>query len=84
MKRFLKFLVLFVCLFLSGVLVAGEVKHQSFHSKTLNRDYVYNIYLPDGYQSSGLRYPVFYMALRKFQLEFVKLRIFDGDHNFDA
>lgn len=61
MNRLLKSLVLLVSLTLSGVLFAGEVQHQSFHSKTLNRDYVYNIYLPDGYQTSGMRYPVFYL-----------------------
>jgi len=61
MIRLLNSLVLLVSLSLTSVLFAGEVQHQSFHSKTLNRDYVYNIYLPDGYQTSGLRYPVFYL-----------------------
>lgn len=46
---------------LVGCLQASEVRHMSFKSETLGRDYVYNIYLPDGYQSSGLNYPVLYL-----------------------
>ena len=42
-------------------LFASEVVHQQFHSDTLGRDYVYNIYLPDNYQTSTLRYPVLYL-----------------------
>ena len=48
-------------LLLTGMLQASEVRHVSFQSETLGREYVYNIYLPDGYQRSGLRYPVLYL-----------------------
>lgn len=33
----------------------------SFHSQTLGRDWSYNVYLPDGYDHSDLRYPVLFM-----------------------
>jgi len=40
---------------------AGQVLARSFHSPTLGRDWRYNVYLPDGYDHSDLRYPVFFM-----------------------
>ncbi len=40
---------------------ASDIVHSAFSSNTLNRDYVYNIYLPDGYGSLALRYPVLYL-----------------------
>lgn len=45
----------------STAVLASEVQHHSFHSPTLQREYVFNIYLPDGYQTSDLRYPVLYL-----------------------
>ena len=48
-------------LLLIGVLQASEVRHLSFQSETLGREYVYNIYLPDGYQDSAVSYPVLYL-----------------------
>lgn len=58
LRIFTAFLVL---LCLSAGASASEVVHQTFPSQTLGRDYVYNIYLPDGYGDSGLRYPVLYL-----------------------
>ena len=58
---FRRFFILFVTMLLAGVLQASEIRHMSFQSETLNREYVYNIYLPDGYQDSGLSYPVLYL-----------------------
>jgi S-formylglutathione hydrolase FrmB len=40
---------------------AGTVVSQKFASPTLGRDWVYNVYLPDGYDTGKLRYPVMYL-----------------------
>ncbi len=40
---------------------AGEVTLRSLKSKALNADYRFTIYLPDGYESGRLRYPVLYL-----------------------
>jgi enterochelin esterase-like enzyme len=40
---------------------AGQVLAHSFHSPTLGRDWRFNVYLPDGYDRSDLRYPVLFM-----------------------
>jgi enterochelin esterase-like enzyme len=40
---------------------AGTITHHSFDSATLDRVYKYNIYLPDGYESDNLAYPVLYL-----------------------
>ena len=39
----------------------GEIQQAKFASATLGRDYHYYIYLPAGYETSGKRYPVFYL-----------------------
>jgi enterochelin esterase-like enzyme len=39
----------------------GQVLAYNFHSQTLGRDWRYNVYLPDGYDHSNLRYPVLFM-----------------------
>jgi enterochelin esterase-like enzyme len=46
---------------LPASLKAGQVLAYSFHSQTLGRDWRYNVYLPDGYDHSNLRYPVLFM-----------------------
>lgn len=61
MIRLLKILISLLCVIVTTALTASEVVHQTFESKTLDRDYVYNVYLPDGYDNSGLRYPVLYL-----------------------
>jgi enterochelin esterase-like enzyme len=40
---------------------AGVIVTREFDSPTLGRKWAYNIYLPDGYESSSLRYPVLYL-----------------------
>lgn len=53
-------------LLLGGDAVAGTIAHYSFPSETLGRDYAYNIYLPDGYETSGLSYPALYLLHGSF------------------
>jgi S-formylglutathione hydrolase FrmB len=40
---------------------AGTIVSQHFQSAALGRDWTYNVYLPDGYDSGKIRYPVFYL-----------------------
>jgi S-formylglutathione hydrolase FrmB len=40
---------------------AGELQHKSVASSALKRDMSYTVYVPDGYQSSDLHYPVLYL-----------------------
>ena len=40
---------------------AGELRAAHFHSAALDRDWDYNIYLPDRYSETDLRYPVLYL-----------------------
>jgi len=57
----LRLSLFFLGLAVTGSLQSSEILHQSFHSSSLSRDYVYNIYLPDGYSESRLSYPVLYL-----------------------
>ena len=41
--------------------MAGEVTLRSFNSKAMNAEYRYTVYLPDGYESNRLRYPVLFL-----------------------
>lgn len=41
--------------------VAGEITAHQFASETLDRNYAYTIYLPDGYEQNELHYPVMYL-----------------------
>jgi S-formylglutathione hydrolase FrmB len=61
MNRLLTSLAFGLSLLFATPLLASEVVHQGFPSATLHREYVFNIYLPEGYASSGLRYPVTYL-----------------------
>ena len=45
----------------SGRVAAGEIVQRDFPSALLHRDWGFALYLPDGYASSGLRYPVLYL-----------------------
>lgn len=45
----------------ASLVEAGTIASREFASPTLNRSFVYNVYLPTGYESSGLRYPVLYL-----------------------
>lgn len=40
---------------------ASTILHESLASPTLGRDYLFTVYLPDGYETSGLVYPVVYL-----------------------
>jgi enterochelin esterase-like enzyme len=40
---------------------AGQLVSAQFRSPALGRDWVYNVYLPDGYETGRLRYPVLYL-----------------------
>jgi enterochelin esterase-like enzyme len=46
--------------------IGGTISHYSFPSETLGRDYAYNIYLPDGYETSGFTYPTLYLLHGSF------------------
>jgi enterochelin esterase-like enzyme len=54
-------LSLLTSMILAATLNAGQVLAYGFHSQTLGRDWRYNVYLPDGYEHSDLRYPVLFM-----------------------
>ncbi|MEP3274875.1 MAG: alpha/beta hydrolase-fold protein [Stappiaceae bacterium] len=56
------FLALFLLpSFLTELGNAGEIEGRSFYSRTLDRVYPYQIYLPTGYDSGRGRYPVLYL-----------------------
>jgi enterochelin esterase-like enzyme len=40
---------------------ASQLVSEHFRSPALGRDWVYNVYLPDGYETGRLRYPVLYL-----------------------
>lgn len=46
---------------LAGQSIAGTITHRSFESGVLERQYAYNVYLPDDYATSKLAYPVLYL-----------------------
>ncbi len=45
----------------SSAVLAGEITAHRFASDTLDRDYPYTIYLPDGYEEDDLHYPALYL-----------------------
>ncbi|MDQ3398937.1 MAG: esterase family protein [Deinococcota bacterium] len=45
----------------STTALAGRIMTEEFSSSTLGRTWMYNVYLPDGYNSSNLEYPVIYL-----------------------
>lgn len=48
-------------LLLSSAAFASEVLTREFRSNTLGREWKYEVYLPTGYETSRLRYPVLYL-----------------------
>ncbi len=40
---------------------AGAITHHNFESTELGRSFAYNLYTPEGYENSGLHYPVLYL-----------------------
>ncbi|HEY5760286.1 MAG TPA: alpha/beta hydrolase-fold protein, partial [Steroidobacter sp.] len=61
-KRMWRSWLLAACtLLLSTAAFASEVVTREFKSKALGRDWKYEVYLPSGYESSRLSYPVLYL-----------------------
>ncbi|QTF92231.1 alpha/beta hydrolase-fold protein [Halomonas sp. BM-2019] len=58
--------VILTLLLLAGQALASQVSHHRFYSQTLERDYPYTLYLPEGYHDSGLDYPVIYLLHGSF------------------
>ena len=52
---------LLISLFLSTPGRAGVIIKDKLPSLIMAREYIYTIYLPDGYETSNLRYPVLYL-----------------------
>lgn len=46
---------------LSSPALAGTIVSRTFASVSLQRDWTYNLYVPDGYEESALLYPVLYL-----------------------
>jgi len=57
----MKLLFALIALLLSLPATAGVVVTREFDSPALQRTWTYAVYLPDGYDSSTLRYPVLYL-----------------------
>ena len=57
----MKLLLAFLALVLSLPATAGVVVSREFDSRALQRKWTYAVYLPDGYETSTLRYPVLYL-----------------------
>jgi enterochelin esterase-like enzyme len=59
--RWLTSLTFTLSILFSVVAAAGTITTEEFESETLGRTWAYNIYLPSGYESSNLEYPVIYL-----------------------
>jgi S-formylglutathione hydrolase FrmB len=57
----MKLLFAFIAVLLSLPATAGIVVTREFDSPALQRKWTYAVYLPDGYDTSTLRYPVLYL-----------------------
>jgi enterochelin esterase-like enzyme len=60
-RTLLRWLLLAIVAVAAPLALAGEVTLRSFGSKAMNADYRYTIYLPDGYESGRLPYPVLFL-----------------------
>ncbi len=56
-----RFVWAFIALFAWHAAIAGEIRNESFASAALGHSMRYAIYLPDGYASGQLHYPVLYL-----------------------
>lgn len=54
-------IVALLCLFYVHQAFAGEIRREMLASKHLAQDLPFLVYVPDGYASSGLNYPVLYL-----------------------
>jgi S-formylglutathione hydrolase FrmB len=61
LRRALAPLFAAAALLLSLTAIAGTVVEREFRSAALDRDWKYAVYLPDGYDSAALTYPVLYL-----------------------
>jgi enterochelin esterase-like enzyme len=57
----MKLLFAFIALLATAPATAGIVVTRQFDSSALQRKWTYAVYLPDGYDTSTLRYPVLYL-----------------------
>jgi enterochelin esterase-like enzyme len=61
-RHFLPQLAAFaLAMFFASLVQASEIATRELDSKALSRKWAYTVYLPDGYASSSLRYPVMYL-----------------------
>ncbi len=60
-RRFSAWCLLAVLFANAPLSIAGDVTARSMKSAALNADFRYTIYLPEGYESGLLRYPVLYL-----------------------
>jgi enterochelin esterase-like enzyme/endonuclease/exonuclease/phosphatase family metal-dependent hydrolase len=61
MRNFLNCLLQIGLLLLCSHANSSELRHQSFSSQLLQKEYRYLVYLPDGYDSQDRRFPVLYL-----------------------
>lgn len=61
MKNLILIVSFFCCLSLSVNAQKGSVKSGKIYSRILGVDKEYSVYLPDGYETSGYKYPVLYL-----------------------
>lgn len=54
-------LILFILIFSFSIARAGNVYSVEFFSPSLERNWTYSVYLPEGYDNSELKYPVVYL-----------------------
>ncbi len=54
-------IILFLLIFSFSIARAGNVSSVEFFSNSLDRNWAYTVYLPEGYKDSALRYPVVYL-----------------------
>lgn len=55
--------------FIAATAFSGTITRHTFHSPTLNREYAFNLYLPDGYETNTLTYPTVYLLHGSFEDE---------------
>lgn len=54
-------IILFLLIFSFSIARAGNVSSVEFFSSSLDRNWSYTVYLPEGYKDSDLKYPVVYL-----------------------
>jgi enterochelin esterase-like enzyme len=59
--RIVRSVVVLLCMFAAPIANAGEIRREVVQSWHLGQDLPFLVYLPDGYATSGLYYPVLYL-----------------------